>query len=124
VAYSVRDGVFLRSFPGAGTPIRVSPASGRYPRWRADARELFYSDTSGAIVAVPIRDDGTLAGPPQTAIAASAVRAVTANARGVDFEPSPDGKKFYVQYAVTSERATLTLLTNRWKFAGVGGRQP
>src|SRR5437762_249664 len=76
-----------RSFPGAGTPIRVSPASGRYPRWRADARELFYADTSGAIVAAPIRDDGTLAGPPQTAVAASAVRAVTSNPGGVDFEP-------------------------------------
>jgi serine/threonine-protein kinase len=44
------------------------------------------------------------------------------NPRNIDFEPSPDGKRFYVRYSVTPERATLTLLTNWWKFAGVAGR--
>jgi serine/threonine protein kinase len=124
VAYALRDGVFLRSFPGAGTPIRVSPASGHLPRWRADAHELFYGDTSGAIMAVPVRDDGTLAGPAQVAVAATQIRAAVATLRGAifDFEPSPDGKRFYVRHSVNTERATLTLLTNWWKFAGVPDR--
>jgi dipeptidyl aminopeptidase/acylaminoacyl peptidase len=124
VAYALRDGVFLRSFPEAGTPIRVSPASGHAPRWRADARELFYVDTSGAIMAVPVRDDGRLAGPAEVAVASSQIRGVVVGSPrgGFDFEPSPDGKRFYVRYGVNSERATLTLLTNWWKFAGVAGR--
>ncbi|HEY6827931.1 MAG TPA: protein kinase [Gemmatimonadaceae bacterium] len=123
VAYAVDDGVFIRSFPGTGAPIRVSPSTARTPRWRGDSRELFYVDTTGAIMGIPVRDDGQLAGQPQVAVAASAIRAVTQNPNGISFEPSADGKQFYVSYGLTPPRPMLTVLTNWWKHAGLSARR-
>jgi len=123
VAYAADGGVFVRSFPAAGAPIRVSLSNARSPRWRGDGRELFYVDTTGAIMGVPIREDGVPAGPPQVALAVSAIRAVTPNPGGTDFEPSADGKQFYVSYSTTPPRPMLTVLTNWWKHAGVSPRR-
>ena len=99
IAY-VSDGVvYIRPFPDGGAPIRISPQSGRNPRWRADARELFYIDGTGAIMGVPIGDEGVLAGPVRTILTASAIDAVTTDVGSTDFEPSPDGKLFHVTYS-------------------------
>lgn len=119
VAYAVDGGVFIRSFPGAGAPIRVSPSTARSPRWRGDGRELFYVDTTGAIMGIPVRDDGVPAGQPQVVVAASAIRAAASNPGGIEFEPSADGKQFYVSYLLAPPRPMLTVLTNWWKHAGV-----
>ena len=123
VAYAADGGVFIRSFPDAGAPIRVSPSTARSPRWRGDARELFYIDTTGAIMGVPVRDDGVLAGSPQIAVSASAIRAVTTSPERIDFEPSSDGKQFYISFLRAPPRPMLTVLTNWWKHAGISARR-
>ena len=111
--------VYVRSFPAGGTPVRVSPESGRNPRWRADGRELYYLDGKSAIVAVQMRDDGTPASVPQVVVPASVFLGARMNLSNLDFEPSPDGKEFHVTYSLQRETATLTVLTNWWKHAGV-----
>ena len=118
IAFESDGVVYLRPFPVDGVPVRVSPGRGRSPRWRADARELFYIDDNGAIVAVPIRDDATVGSPFRIMVGASVVRAATNDLGRVDFEPSPDGKRFHMTYSVIQVRS-LTLLTNWWKHAGV-----
>ena len=49
--------VYVVSFPEAGRPMRVSTAGGSTPAWRADGRELFYLELTGALMAVDV--DGT-----------------------------------------------------------------
>ena len=45
--------IWVRSYPGPGAPIRVSPAGGSEPVWAANGRELFYlQDTFMMAVAV------------------------------------------------------------------------
>jgi Tol biopolymer transport system component len=48
--------IYVRPFPNAnGGKWRVSgAAAGFAPRWRADGREIFYTDEGGAIMAVPV----------------------------------------------------------------------
>jgi Tol biopolymer transport system component len=47
------DGVFVQSYPDAGSRWQVSP-SGRQARWRADGKELFYLALDGKLMAVDI----------------------------------------------------------------------
>ena len=101
----------------------MSPSTARSPRWRGDARELFYIDTTGAIMGVPVRDDGVLAGSPQIAVSASAIRAVTTSPERIDFEPSSDGKQFYISFLRAPPRPMLAVLTNWWKHAGISARR-
>jgi eukaryotic-like serine/threonine-protein kinase len=46
--------IYLQPFLRAGAKQRISPNGGRNPHWRADGKELFYLDASGAMTAVPI----------------------------------------------------------------------
>ena len=47
--------VYVRSFPEAGRPLRVSTAGGSTPAWRGDGRELFYLDLTGTLLAIESR---------------------------------------------------------------------
>ena len=59
--------VYVRPFLRAGGKYRISPNGGRNPHWRADGKELFYLDPSGAMTAVPIETTKTVsAGLPKT----------------------------------------------------------
>jgi Tol biopolymer transport system component len=50
--------VIVRPFPdAAGGKFQISPDGGSAPRWRKDGRELYYVDSQGRIVAVPVSTD-------------------------------------------------------------------
>ena len=58
---SARWEVYLRSTkPGSGR-IQVSREGGRFPRWSQDGRELFFTTTSGLLMATTIRTSPSLA---------------------------------------------------------------
>jgi eukaryotic-like serine/threonine-protein kinase len=46
--------IYLALTEGGGEKRRVSPAGGRLPRWRRDARELYYVAPDGFLMAAPI----------------------------------------------------------------------
>jgi eukaryotic-like serine/threonine-protein kinase len=59
--------VYVQPFLRAGRKERISPNGGRNPHWRADGKELFYLDASGAMTAVPIDTaEKLVAGLPKT----------------------------------------------------------
>jgi hypothetical protein len=94
IAYQVTTGartdVFVRPYPGPGTPVRVTNGDGRVPRWRADGSELFYVDATGNIVSVAVRGGSTLSiGPPQVVLSAVALP----GRRVQEFDVSPDGQR-------------------------------
>ena len=66
--------VYVQPFLRAGGKYRISPNGGRNPHWRADGKELFYLDASGAMTAVPIDTDRDFPGGlPKTLFPAGVV---------------------------------------------------
>jgi Tol biopolymer transport system component len=63
--------VYVQPFRRDGDKIRISPSGGRNPHWRADGRELFYLDATGAMMAVSI--DGAETGLPKRLFPAGVV---------------------------------------------------
>ena len=65
---SGRSDVYVREFSAnvAGGKWLVSKAGGSNPRWRGDAKELFYSSPDGTIMAVDVTADAVFqAGTPK-----------------------------------------------------------
>ena len=54
-----RAEVFVQPFPPTGARWQVTVNGGDEPRWRADARELYYIDRAGMLVAAAIETDGS-----------------------------------------------------------------
>ena len=88
--------IFVRPFPGPGSPWQVSTGGGNQPRWRSDGKELFYVAADARLMAVPI----AVGGNPQALQAGAPVPlfrtrlASGANISGLISKP---------QYAVASD---------------------
>ncbi|HXT70466.1 MAG TPA: protein kinase [Vicinamibacterales bacterium] len=46
--------VFVQAYPGGGGRTQVSSAGGQEPRWSPDGRALYYVDTAGTLMEVPL----------------------------------------------------------------------
>jgi len=97
--------VYLQPFLRAGAKQRISPNGGRNPHWRADGKELFYLDASGAMTAVPIDSTNpSPAGSSKTLFATGMIS--TTNMYAV----TKDGQRFLVN-ARSRNTPTVTPLT-------------
>ncbi|MFN8060430.1 MAG: protein kinase [Vicinamibacterales bacterium] len=107
---SGRQEVYVRSFPDGESKYPVSTAGGQQPRWRADARELFYMAEDGTILGVPIA-----AGPRfQAGVPVPLFRAPVADLGpqfGRDYAVSGDGQGFLVNWRA-DDRARATVVLN------------
>ena len=98
--------VYVRPFPGPGSPVRVSTAGGAHPSWRRDGRELFYIELAGNLMAVDIAASETLelsapealfqVGPPRFTV--------------TRYDVTPDGQRFLVAPVVP----TPLTLVQQW----------
>jgi len=122
IAYSITDGgrdevyvtAVLSSSPTltvGGGPWRVSNGGGRFPRWRADGREIFYSGPRSIMAVQVSAQSGFTAGAPVAVLGAN-VSTSTLVSGFVD--ASRDGREFLVARPVTSTapRAPVSLLLN------------
>jgi serine/threonine protein kinase/Tol biopolymer transport system component len=106
------DQIYLRPFMRPGNAVRVSPGAGTVPRWRGDGRELFYTDPTGAIMAVTIQADGA-PGTPSLALPRAVRRyASTLGTTSFNFEPTPDGAGFAYRGPAGRSSGGLTLVLN------------
>jgi serine/threonine protein kinase len=97
--------VSVQPFLRAGGKYRISPSGGRNPHWRADGKELFYLDASGAMTAVPIDATDTFtAGLPKTLFATGVISA------NQIYIVTKDGQRFLVN-ARPQNATTATPLT-------------
>jgi Tol biopolymer transport system component len=97
--------VYVQPFLRAGGKYRVSPNGGRNPHWRADGKELFYLDASGAMTVVPIdASDAFAAGQPKRLFATGAFGDMQM------YAVTKDGQRFLVN-ARPQSAATATPLT-------------
>jgi len=101
--------VYVRPFPGSGPPIRVSPAGGGVPRWRADGRELYYLTPAGDLAAVSVTTEARFdVGAPQLLF-----RGVTRQPFATNVTPydvSPDGQRFLVYTENRAAPPPITVL--------------
>jgi serine/threonine-protein kinase len=107
--------VYVRPFPGPGPPIRVSPAGGGRPAWRADGRELFYLTPAGDLMAAPISP----ARPLEVGTPRLLFRGVSREPYSMGVEPydaSPDGQRFLLNAENRAPAPPFTLLAP-WRLA-------
>jgi eukaryotic-like serine/threonine-protein kinase len=58
-----RPEIYMSPFPATGEKARISVAGGTNPSWSADAREIYYRDPAGTLVAVPVKSPGEVGKP-------------------------------------------------------------
>jgi Tol biopolymer transport system component len=109
--------VFVRPARGEGK-WQVSTELGGYPRWSGDGRELFYVATGvpkRALMAVEAaRDPAFRAGPPRVVVA-DLSRYMTSTAPQVDWDVSPDGRRFvFVEPARAKDEGTRIDVALHW----------
>ncbi len=84
--------VFVNSFPKASaSPVIVSAAGGRNPRWGPDGRELFYWKDK-RLIAVSL----DLKSRPQARNYTTVLETNYAGADNANYDVSPDGKRFVI----------------------------
>ena len=108
---SGQNEVYVREFPSAANPRKVSTAGGADARWRGDSKELFYLAADGKMMAVPLKADvgptGTLtAGAPQALFSPPRPGRYLEGARPYDV--TPDARR-YLFAASTSTDVVPTL---------------
>jgi eukaryotic-like serine/threonine-protein kinase len=107
--------VFVRPFPNVDTGGRwqISTDGGTRPAWAHNGRELFYMDSNGAMMAVPIQTTPTFsAGNPTKLFEGQWFRGQS----GRTYDVAKDGRFLMIKDAVTNEQgsaaATMTVVVN------------
>ena len=99
----------------AGGQWQVSTAGGIYPRWRPDAKELYYLGPDGQLMTAPVSATGTTFEPGtpvvlfQTRIYGGGVD----NQQGRQYDVTRDGR-FLINTVLDDAASPITLLLN-WK---------
>jgi hypothetical protein len=112
--------IYVQSFPSLRAKLRVSTSGGTQPRWRRDARELFYVALDGRLMAVPISlvpgRDTIEAGTP-VALFSTSIGAMGQGAFRQQYMVSPDGQRFLIN-TVPEANTPITILLN-WRAASL-----
>jgi Tol biopolymer transport system component/predicted Ser/Thr protein kinase len=120
VAYASDEGnipqIYVRAFSGGapasgGARWQVSNQGGTRPRWRADGRELFYVAGDGHIMAAGVLTKGD-AFEAATPAALFDARLSYFVGNTVDYDVTPDGRRFLVALQEDDAVQPMTILTN------------
>jgi hypothetical protein len=85
--------IYVRPFPATATAKwQVSTAGGRWPRWAASGRELFYVNGKGDMVSAEIRPGTALAVGEQRVLFSTAPYAPGSGIHG--YAVTADGRRF------------------------------
>jgi len=102
--------IYVRPFPEPGPPVRVSPAGGGVPVWRADGQELYYLTPAGDLAAVSVTTGaGFDAGTPRLLFRGVTRQPYASNV--TPYDVSPDGQRFLVYTENRTATPPLTVLT-------------
>jgi Tol biopolymer transport system component len=105
--------VYVQPIPPTGALWQVSQRGGSMPRWRADAKELYYRADDGTLIAVAVPDPHAAAfsfGTTQSLIAVPSL----GNVHRYAYEPSPDGSRFLVSVPSGRGSPPITVVLN-WR---------
>jgi eukaryotic-like serine/threonine-protein kinase len=103
--------IYVTTFPGAAGKWQVSRGGGTEPRWRGDAKELFYLGTGGMLTAVPVSTVGGFASGTPLSLFQFRGRAAISSTDVFSYDVTKDGKRFLVNRYVRPVRIDpLTIL--------------
>jgi serine/threonine-protein kinase len=109
--------VYVRPYPKTdGGRWRVSRNGGRQAAWSPDARELFYRDYGGALIAVPVPPGPRfLPGEQLTILAAQTIYAGSGAAiTSRTYDVSPDGSRFLMIRIGNGNRQSSLIVVQNW----------
>ncbi len=119
VAYSCdahgQPDIFIKPFPPkSGEAYQITSGGGRYPRWRADGRELYFVDGGDNLVAATLDFDNTVRVRTQQVVVHGAfVRLGPAiSGVGADYVPTADGSAFLIKEPMTPVAGPITVVVN------------
>jgi eukaryotic-like serine/threonine-protein kinase len=107
--------VFVQSFPDASRGRwQISSNGGRFPRWRADGRELYYVGRTNRVTAVSVTTDTRFeVGKVQASWEGPLVTANGARFSGTAFDVTTDGQRFVTALPAASlNPGRLTVVAN------------
>ena len=112
---SGRYEVYVQAFPKSAGKTVVSTGGGRQARWSPDGNELFYVAPDARLMAVSLRPspggqqmEATLPVP----LFLTKIRFVTMGGSGIEYDVSPDGKRFLMNTLIEQPVAPITLILN------------
>jgi hypothetical protein len=114
---SGRSEVYVTAFPSAEGKRQISTDGGRFPRWRADGREIVYLSDEGNVTSVKVDTTGA---SPSISPAVGLFRAMVLPAPGTLFDMSADGRLFVVNRAIVSSAPPSLVLVYNWPQRFVG----
>jgi Tol biopolymer transport system component len=103
---STRFEIYVSSFPDAATApaALVSTAGGTFPRWSHDGRALYYVSADNELMEVPVTPGATFkAGTPAPLFKLPPLQQLTDFVGRWPWDVTPDGRRFLVNTAPTSE---------------------
>jgi Tol biopolymer transport system component len=95
--------VYIQSIPANGAKFQLSTNGGTAPRWRADAKELFYVTPDRKLMAVPVELG--------TSVEIGTPKELFANSGANGFAPSRDGQRFLLDVPAGGESAAIPPVT-------------
>ncbi len=103
--------VFVAPFPDSGSRLQISNGGGAQPRWRADAKELYYIDADKKLMAVSIDTKGSkvVAGVPHVLFQ---TRIIAPRIVLFQYAVSADGTRFLINSLPKVGAAPLTVLVS------------
>jgi Tol biopolymer transport system component len=106
---SGKDEIYAMAFPNATARFQISTAGGANVQWRADGKELYYTDPDNKIMAVDINSHGESlqVGTPHVLWQPRLQPVVSP-----PYSASSDGKRFLVNELPLQSTAQLTLVLN------------
>lgn len=105
--------IYVTSFPAAAGKWQVSRGGGSEPRWRGDAKEIFYIAPSGMLMAVPVNGEGTFATGTPAPLFQVHGRAPISSTDVFTYDVTKDGKRFLVnRYVKPDHVAPVTIVLN------------
>jgi Tol biopolymer transport system component len=117
IAYASDEGspsqyqVFVQSFPTGAGKFQVSTgAGGAQPRWRRDGKEIFYLSADGKLMAVGVETSPAFQPGAPRALFDPRTMGI-ALVPWMNYDVSPDGKRFLASSTATGENAASAPIT-------------
>jgi Tol biopolymer transport system component len=102
--------IYVTTFPGAVGKWQVSRGGGTEPRWRADGKEIYYLDSSGMLMAVPVDAGETFSSGTPVSLFQVRGRAPISSTDLFTYDVSKDGRFLVNEYVKPEHLAPLTIV--------------
>ncbi|HEV2350942.1 MAG TPA: protein kinase [Terriglobia bacterium] len=105
--------IYVTTYPGAQGKWQVSRNGSTEPRWQGDGKELFFIDSKGMLIDVPVSTAGTFSAAAPATLFQIHGRAPISSTDLFTYDVTRDGKRFLVnRYVKPDHIQPLTVVLN------------